>query len=72
MSKVLDELTPDELRLEVMNCHEHMRRCCDVLDGKDDVEPVELADVSDSMDLELFYKCKQAVAGPRHTVKMNL
>ena len=59
MSRTLEELTVDELRQEVMKCHEHMKRCLDVLDGEKKVEPVELVDVDDSIDLELFYKCRQ-------------
>lgn len=56
--KTLDDLTPAELREQVLLCHEHMQRCCEVLDGAD-MEPVELVDVNDSADLELFYKCKR-------------
>ena len=55
--KALNMMTADELRDEVMNCHEHMGRCLRVLNGEKDVEPVEMVDVSDSVDLELFYKC---------------
>ena len=59
MSRTLEELTVDELRQEVRKCHEHMKRCLAVLDGEKKVEPVELVDVDDSIDLELFYKCRQ-------------
>lgn len=61
MSKTIDEMTLDELRQEVRRCHEHMERCLSVLDGEKNVEPVELADVSDSADLELFYRCKKVM-----------
>lgn len=61
MSKKIEEMTLDELRQEVRRCHEHMERCLSVLDGEKNVEPVELADVSDSADLELFYRCKQVM-----------
>ena len=57
--RTLDDLTPAEMREQVVLCHQHMERCCDVLDGKQGVEPVKLVDVSDSADLELFYKCKK-------------
>lgn len=63
MKKGLLELTVDELRQEVRKCHEHMKRCLDVLCGKKKVEPVELVDVDDSIDLELFYKCRQVADG---------
>lgn len=59
--RILEDLTLDELRDEVKLCHLHMERCLDVLNGEKGVEPVELVDVSDSMDLELFYKCKEMV-----------
>jgi len=61
MAKNLEELTVDELRQEVRKCHQHMERCYDVLMGEKGVEPVELVDVLDSIDLELFYKCKEIV-----------
>ena len=61
MSGKLEDLTFDELRQEVMKCHQHMERCYDVLMGEKGVEPVELVDVLDSIDLELFYKCKEMV-----------
>ena len=61
MSKRLEEMTVDELRQEVVRCHEHMERCYNVLQGEKNVEPVELVDVLDSIDLELFYKCKEIV-----------
>ena len=68
MSKRLEDLTVDELRHEVRKCHQHMERCYDVLMGEKNVKPVELVDVQDSIDLELFYKCKSmAVAVPQHT-----
>lgn len=55
--KSLSDLTREELLEEVVRCHLHMERCLEVLCGKS-VEPVELVDVNDSTDLELFYKCK--------------
>lgn len=61
MSKRLEDLTVDELRHEVVRCHEHMGRCYDVLQGELGLEPVVLVDVMDSIDLELFYKCKEIV-----------
>ena len=66
MSKRLEDLTVDELRHEVRKCHQHMERCYDVLMGEKNVKPVELVDVQDSIDLELFYKCK-SMAVPQHT-----
>lgn len=59
MSKKLEDLTVDELRCEVRKCHEHMERCYSVLNGEKNVKPVVLLDVDDSIDLELFYKCKE-------------
>ena len=59
MRRTLDDLTAAELREQVVLCHEHFQRCCDVLDGKKGVKPVVLVDVMDSADLELFYKCKR-------------
>lgn len=64
--RTLDDLTPAEMREQVVLCHEHFKRCCDVLDGKD-VDPVELLDVSDSTDMELFYKCKRAATCERNS-----
>ena len=61
MSKRLEEMTVDELRQEVVRCHEHMERCYNVLQGEKNVNPVALVDVHDSIDLELFYKCKEIV-----------
>ena len=59
MAKTLDEMTVDELRQEVRKCHEHMECCYNVLCGEKNVKPVTLVDVRDSIDLELFYKCKE-------------
>lgn len=61
MSKRLEDFTVDELCQEVRKCHQHMERCYDVLMGEKNVKPVELVDVQDSIDLELFYKCKEMV-----------
>lgn len=47
-----------ELKAEVVKCHVHFQRCLDVLNGVKGVRPVNLVDVQDSVDLELFYKCK--------------
>lgn len=54
----LEDLALDELRHEVRKCHEHMQRCYQVLCGERNVKAVELVDVLDSIDLELFYKCR--------------
>jgi septation ring formation regulator EzrA len=58
----LEDLALDELRHEVRKCHEHMQRCYQVLCGERNVKAVELVDVLDSIDLELFYKCRSMAA----------
>lgn len=58
---VLGDLSADQLREQLLLCHEHFRRCRRALCG-DDVEPVELFcddSLGDSDDLELFYACSR-------------
>lgn len=61
MTSRLSDMTREELIEQVRLCHEHYRRCIDVLRGKD-AEPVTLVgdpgELGDSDDLELFYMCK--------------
>lgn len=53
------QLTPDQVREQLILAYLQMEKCQNVLNGYD-VEPVEMMDNGDSSDLELFYRCKKA------------
>lgn len=55
----LQDLSYEELVIEVRQCHEMFRRCLSLLNGEH-AEPVTLTacpELGDSDDLELYYKC---------------
>ena len=54
----VNQLSPDEVREQLVLSYLQMHRCMQVLRGHD-VEPVEMKDNSQSSDLELFYLCKK-------------
>lgn len=55
----LQDLTFEELVMEVRQCHEMFRRCLALLSGEyaDPVELLGCAELGDSDDMELYYKC---------------
>lgn len=55
----VNQLTPDQVREQLILAYLQMEKCQNVLNGYD-VEPVEMMDNGDSSDLELFYRCKKA------------
>lgn len=58
-TRMLSDLSREELVTELRLCHEMFRRCLSLLCGHD-AEPVELfssSELGDSDDLELYYKC---------------
>lgn len=55
----VNQLTPDQVREQLILAYLQMERCMQVLRGAD-VEPVSMMDNGESSDLELFYMCKKA------------
>ena len=55
----VDQLSPDQVREQLILAYLQMEQCQRVLRGED-VEPIEMLDNGDSSDLELFYRCKKA------------
>ena len=53
------QLSPDEVREQLVLAYLQMEKCMQVLRGAD-VEPVSMKDNGESSDLELFYRCKKA------------
>lgn len=54
----VNQLTPDQIREQLVLAYLQMELCQRVLRGED-VEPVEMMDNGESSDLELFYRCKK-------------
>lgn len=54
----INQLTPDEIREQLVLAYMQMERCNQVLRGES-VEPVPMMDNGLSSDLELFYSCKK-------------
>ena len=54
----VNQLTPDQVRKQLVLAYLQMERCQQVLRGED-VEPVAMKDNGESSDLELFYMCKK-------------
>ena len=54
----VSQLSPDQVREQLVLAYLQMERCGQVLRGED-VEPVEMMDNGESSDLELFYQCKK-------------
>ena len=57
-SAFVNQLTPDQVREQLVLAYLQMEKCQTVLKGYD-VEPVEMMDNGESSDLELFYRCKK-------------
>lgn len=58
LNAFVNQLTPDEIREQLVLAYLQMERCLQVLRGED-VEPVSMKDNGLSSDLELFYMCKK-------------
>lgn len=54
----VNQLTPDQVREQLVLAYLQMEKCQNVLKGYD-VEPVKMMDNGDNSDLELFYRCKK-------------
>lgn len=57
-TEFVNQLTPDQVREQLVLAYLQMEKCQTVLKGYD-VEPVEMMDNGESSDLELFYRCKK-------------
>lgn len=55
----VNQLSPDQVREQLILAYLQMEQCQRVLRG-DDVEPIEMLDNGESSDLELFYQCKKS------------
>lgn len=55
----VNQLSPDQVREQLVLAYLQMEKCMQVLRGAD-VEPVSMMDNGESSDLELFYHCKKA------------
>lgn len=58
LSQFVNQLTPDQVREQLVLAYLQMERCKQVLRGAD-VEPVAMLDNGECSDLELFYLCKK-------------
>lgn len=65
----VNQLTPDQVREQLVLAYLQMEKCQSVLKGYD-VEPVEMMDNSESPDLELFYRCKKVAEELAYLNKM--
>lgn len=54
----VEQLSPDQVREQLILAYLQMEKCQQVLTGRD-VEPVSMIDNGESSDLELFYRCKK-------------
>ena len=57
-STFVNQLSPDQVREQLILSYLQMERCQQVLQGED-VEPVVMMDNGESSDLELFYRFKK-------------
>ena len=81
LTAFVNQLTPDQVREQLVLAYLQMEKCKNVLKGYD-VEPVEMMDNGESSDLELFYRCKKAaeelsylnemVSKPDKTIKFGV
>ena len=79
LTAFVSQLSPDQVREQLVLAYLQMEKCRKVLRGHD-VEPVEMMDNGDSVDLELFYLCKKVraeldllnQAGSNVTIKINI
>lgn len=77
----VNQLSPDQVREQLILAYLQMEQCQRVLRGVD-VEPVEMLDNGESSDLELFYQCKKTaeelsylnemVSKPDKTIKFGV
>ena len=58
LTAFVSQLTPDQVREQLVLAYLQMEKCNNVLKGYD-VEPVEMMDNGESSDLELFFRCKK-------------
>ena len=65
----VDQLSPDQVREQLILAYLQMEQCQRVLRGED-VEPIEMLDNGESSDLELFYRCKKAAEELAYLNKM--
>lgn len=56
---LVNQLSPDQVREQLILAYLQMEQCQRVLRGED-VEPVSMLDNGESSDLELFYQCKKS------------
>lgn len=68
-STFVNQLSPDQVREQLILSYLQMERCQQVLQGED-VEPVVMMDNGESSDLELFYRCKKAAEELAYLNKM--
>lgn len=65
----VNQLSPDQVREQLILCYLQMERCQQVLRGEY-VEPVAMKDNGESSDMELFYRCKKAAEELAYLNKM--
>jgi len=65
----VNQLTPDQVREQLVLAYLQMEKCQTVLKGYD-VEPESMMDNGESSDLELFYRCKKAAEELAYLNKM--
>lgn len=65
----VNQLTPDQVREQLVLAYLQMEKCQSVLKGYD-VEPETMLDSGESSDLELFYRCKKAAEELAYLNKM--
>lgn len=65
----VNQLSPDQVREQLILAYLQMEQCQRVLRGED-VEPVTMLDNGESSDLELFYQCKKAAEELSYLNKM--
>ena len=65
----VNQLTPDQVREQLVLAYLQMENCQKVLKGYD-VEPETMMDNGESSDLELFYRCKKAAEELAYLNKM--
>lgn len=68
-TQFVSQLSPDEVREQLVLAYLQMEKCMQVLRGAD-VEPVSMMDNGESSDLELFYRCKKAAEELAYLNKM--
>ena len=69
LTAFVNQLTPDQVREQLVLAYLQMEKCQSVLKGYD-VEPVTMMDNGCSSDLELFYRCKKVAEELAYLNKM--